>query len=785
MCKRLVLGLLVGLAVAAFVATPAFARTIDVRVAAGTDDAEEHLNAAMDITSTDLEIVHEDAGTPATDEQLIGMRWLIPVAKGSSITKAYIEFELKEIKTTTNAAPVNVIIEGQLDPNPSAFTTAAKNITNRTRTTAQVKWTIAPGMTVGTKFQTPDISSILTELISQDGWASGNALAIVIRDDKSDPSTGLRCVWTYEGKQAAAPLLHIEDVDPFAYNPNPADGAQEVAMAMFQWTAGDGAILHQVYLGTTPTLGAADKAGDPTPVAIYYQASGLTPGVTYYWRVDETAADGTVATGPVWSFTAVHVAAYLPSPADGGVWQRNDTTISWKGAAGAVSHKVYGGVKKAAVAAGDPNALLGIQAGTSFTLGKLAPLTVYYWRVDEVDSTGATVPGPVWSFNVVGANTGSWKTAAAAAGPGFLRTYVADGLYDIGTFGDEMTYEFIVRSNPDETQASQCLLGVGQGGVKGGAGLKYEQWSASGGTKTYGATVFGVADYDYKIPTAPGEYTHLVFVAGKTAAKTDLYVNGVLKGSVPAAIALSGPVGIGYGCKVDGTAPFDNFDGSIFGVAIYDRALSAADIAANSAAFLLGGPEAVTSDLRIAAGADDAEEHLNAGMDITSSDLEIIDEDAGTPATDEQLIGLRWLIPVTKGAAPTKAYIEFQLKEIASAAVNTQPVNVIIEGQLSPDSPAFTTTAKDITNRPRTTAQVPWTIPTGMAVGDKFQTPDISPIINELISQDGWAGGNAIVIVIRDDKSSPSTGIRNVYSYNGSAASAPLLHLEVLVPWAQ
>ena len=184
--------------------------TLDLRIAAGTDDAEEHLNAGMDITSTDLELVHEDAGTPATDEQLIGMRWLVPVAKGTAPTKAYIEFELKEIKTTTNDAPVNVIIEGQLDPNPAAFTTAAKNITNRTRTKAQVKWTIPTGMAVGDKFQTPDISSVIAELLSQNGWAASNALVIVIRDDKGSPSTGLRCVWTYDGSTTAAPLLHLE-----------------------------------------------------------------------------------------------------------------------------------------------------------------------------------------------------------------------------------------------------------------------------------------------------------------------------------------------------------------------------------------------------------------------------------------------------------------------------------------------------------------------------------------------------------------------------------------------
>jgi hypothetical protein len=215
MYRKLVHLVALGLALSLVGLNAASGAVFDIRIAAGTDDAEEHLNAGMDITSTDLEIVHEDAGAPATDEQLIGMRWIIPLAKGSMMTKAYIEFELKEVKGSgTNTAPVNVIIEGQLDPNPAAFTTAAKNITDRARTTAQVKWTLPPGLAVGDKLQTPDVSSIISELTSQDGWASGNALVIILRDDKDNPSTGLRCVQSYNGSTTAAPLLHLEILIP-------------------------------------------------------------------------------------------------------------------------------------------------------------------------------------------------------------------------------------------------------------------------------------------------------------------------------------------------------------------------------------------------------------------------------------------------------------------------------------------------------------------------------------------------------------------------------------------
>ena len=55
-----------------------------------------------------------------------------------------------------------------------------------------------------------------------------------------------------------AAVLHLEATIPMATKPSPANGAQEVTMTILQWTAGDGAVSHQLSLGTSPTLGATD-----------------------------------------------------------------------------------------------------------------------------------------------------------------------------------------------------------------------------------------------------------------------------------------------------------------------------------------------------------------------------------------------------------------------------------------------------------------------------------------------------------------------------------------------
>jgi len=418
----------------------------------------------------------------------------------------------------------------------------------------------------------------------------------------------------------------IRDPEPLlqASAPDPANGAVDVTSPLFQWTAGATGVMHDVYFGTNPNPGPADLVG-VQPFAMYFHVAGLTPGATYYWRVDETDAAGVKYTGKVWSFTVMALTAHAPSPANGALLKGTGAApkLSWTAGQSVLSHNVYFGTDKAKVTAADASVAVAMaQAGTTFDPGALQALTTYYWRVDEVDSANKVQAGAVWSFRITDKatdmNTDNWAVGIGAAEPKFVKTYVADGLYDIGTFGDEQTYEFVVRSNPDEQEASMCLIGRRQfGDTK--VGLKYEQWN---NTKTYGATVFGVADYDYKVPTAPGEYTDLVFVSSKAGAKTDLYVNGVLKGSVATAISLSGKVGIGYGAQgADGSGVFDNFDGDIFGVAIYDKALSADQIAANADKYF--NPIAITDpdlliyyDFETGSGtiATDQSGHSNHGL---------------------------------------------------------------------------------------------------------------------------------------------------------------------------
>jgi len=185
-----------------------------------------------------------------------------------------------------------------------------------------------------------------------------------------------------------------------ATNPNPANGAADVAMPLFRWTAGSTAMLHDVYMGKTPELGAADLVGPRQPLAMFYYVAGLEPGATYYWRVDEVEKDGvTVITGDVWTFMAQALTAYKPDPADKTTVVSPTPVLKWLAGKNAVQHHVYFSDNSDAVAQAAAAADKGLQAiaETTFTPGVLQGATTYYWRVDEVVG-GAVQAGPVWTF---------------------------------------------------------------------------------------------------------------------------------------------------------------------------------------------------------------------------------------------------------------------------------------------------------------------------------------------------------------------------------------------------
>ena len=87
-----------------------------------------------------------------------------------------------------------------------------------------------------------------------------------------------------------------------ASTPAPANKATDVLRdQILSWTAGPEAVSHDVYFGTDPANLQKVGAGQTTTT---FNPGRMEFGKSYYWRVDEIGADGTLYTGNPWSFTA-------------------------------------------------------------------------------------------------------------------------------------------------------------------------------------------------------------------------------------------------------------------------------------------------------------------------------------------------------------------------------------------------------------------------------------------------------------------------------------------------
>lgn len=99
--------------------------------------------------------------------------------------------------------------------------------------------------------------------------------------------------------------------------------------------------------------------------------------------------------------------ATQPSPANGATNVAQNVLLSWLQGSNALSHNIYFGTTPV-FRTNDTN--------TTFAPGPLAMNTTYYWRVDEMKSSGV-VTGDVWSFTTRSVNLYEWNFASGDLTP--------------------------------------------------------------------------------------------------------------------------------------------------------------------------------------------------------------------------------------------------------------------------------------------------------------------------------------------------------------------------------
>lgn len=114
-----------------------------------------------------------------------GLRFTnVTIPAGATVTNAYITLN---VNNSSVDSPEGLTITANDVDDAATFTTASNNISSRAMTTASVSW---PGADIGTGAKdSPDIKTVIQEIIDRAGWSSGNDIVILLQGSSSSSFT--------------------------------------------------------------------------------------------------------------------------------------------------------------------------------------------------------------------------------------------------------------------------------------------------------------------------------------------------------------------------------------------------------------------------------------------------------------------------------------------------------------------------------------------------------------------------------------------------------------------
>ena len=174
---------------------------------------------------------------------------------------------------------------------------------------------------------------------------------------------------------------------------------------------------------------------------------------------------------------------------------------------------------------------------------------------------------------------------------------------------------------------------------------------------------------------------------------------------------------------------------------------------------------------RIVSSENDAEEIIATGeIVLTSSDLEFISD----PNQGAQVVGMRFAgILLGRNADVRRAYVELTVDEVDELSGQGATLTFAAEARAGPAP--FQDVPYDLSQRPLTAARSVWrSVPGWTTVEQRFRSPDLAPLIREVITRADWQPGNALVILVS------GSGRRTAESFDGDSTLAPVLRMEVV-----
>ena len=146
-----------------------------IHISSGNDDAYE----ASGVMQTNESVIMQGKAWGTTYRGGYIFR-NITIPKGAAIVRANLSLSYN----WGSGSNASIDIYGENTSNSLIFSSSNNDISNRVKTTAKVDWNNLPNTSsTGTRTFTPDISSILQEIVNRVDWSSGNAMTFLFYED--------------------------------------------------------------------------------------------------------------------------------------------------------------------------------------------------------------------------------------------------------------------------------------------------------------------------------------------------------------------------------------------------------------------------------------------------------------------------------------------------------------------------------------------------------------------------------------------------------------------------
>lgn len=181
-------------------------QTVD---AVDIQDAEEKdVASGLEVNVNDNDLEMAGAAEAGESDHQIAVRFTMNVPQGATICNAYIQFTSR---STTSFGTLDATISAEAEDDSAPFVENNGELSARTKTAANVAWSVPLWPTssqAGADQRTPDLSTIVQEIVDRPGWAAGNNTAFFFVPG----ATGYRRAKSITSGTAVAPKLHVEYV---------------------------------------------------------------------------------------------------------------------------------------------------------------------------------------------------------------------------------------------------------------------------------------------------------------------------------------------------------------------------------------------------------------------------------------------------------------------------------------------------------------------------------------------------------------------------------------------